>query len=204
MKFSFAMSPIAIAAALLLAACSNGGGEPADSGAPSASTATQAGPTAGTTAPASAAASDDPYCALMQEGLDTNAELIARIQEGLGSMTAQAIASGDTSLLNETGSKVLELAPRNKDTYAQAAALVDDAAVASDFEAMSQFIDLYAIPVGELMASATDFESVATGLGSLTSAPQVQDLLGSVPTQQQDIEAYSVERCGSSFDVSTT
>jgi hypothetical protein len=142
-------------------------------------------------------ASDDRFCEITQEGIALSAQAMAETQAAFTSL-AEAAAAGDAGLagLADIGNTIEDMGTRSKVLYAEAVTYVEDPAVVEAFNELGRFIDLYSLPVADLMQSATSFEQLGGDLAALVADPEVTAMLESAAGFQATTEAYTEARCG--------
>lgn len=142
-------------------------------------------------------ASDDRFCELSQEGIALSSEAVAQTEAAFVRLT-EAAMEGDDALagLAEIAVTIEDTSLRSRALYAEAVTYVtDDPAAATAFEQIGHFIELYSLPVAEIMQNATSFEQMAADLGALVGTPEVRAAVDGVEGYATTAEVYTENRC---------
>lgn len=185
-------SASALLAAIWLTACS--GSEPPADATPSFSLpAITIGPTP---EPTGDWDDDDPYCDIVLEALELT-RLASASQEATMAalLDPNAALAGNMAPINEGGFELLAYARDSRALYVEALDHVGDADAKLGIEILIDFVDMYSVPVGEIMAISASFEQLSDELTALTTSASVQGLIAQAQPQQQIVTAYTEERC---------
>ncbi|WP_084130758.1 hypothetical protein [Demequina sp. NBRC 110055] len=220
MRSSIAVTATSVGLVLALAGCAGGDADPASSGAPSPRAGdAEAAPTASATASASAtsgtsqtspdaiAGGIDPYCEAARDGYAAQIALL-EATDAKSIETGIEDDAGSIDVVNAAGARMLEAIATLEEEWGaahdridsvawdDAAASVTTAQADQAFVDLFAYIDVYARPEAEIVASVGSIAEYDEAMVTLLAQPGAAESIGSGAAAVSHIVAYTRARCG--------
>lgn len=155
-------------------------------------------PSGGATPDNPAISGGDPFCDLAVQSLAA-AEGVTQASDDLNAIMSDPeffSGGGDIDGLHTAGEKIIANGQDSIELYDLGATVADDPEVQAAFTGMSDFIEMYSIPLGQAASSASSGQEFFGTIQSLFTNPEMQTLLQSTPGWATTTHDFIVERCG--------